>query len=382
MSCPVQHNVHTGEKANGTVRANGVGKPAPGDYIRWDAEGVEVKQPGEEQKIKEVSDQFNRFQMMNFNEHHHCLRGTHLKTQGCVIGKFNVAKDLPPHLAQGMFAKPGSYDVIMRYSSLTPKLVPDNVPAPRGIGMKIFGVEGEKIWGEDKKTQDWTFNNYPILELRDPKTTYEIADSLEKNWNDIPKFAEEQSKRVDADVATYGSQLPRQHMVAMPEYSQSAYRFGDYVAKFGVFPLGEEQKKLEKTFIKDDDPINVISQHNRDFHMKNKVTYSFCAQLLQNLEEQPVDDIGVEWDETKYPFEQIATIEFEPQDSWIPEFRVWWDDRITVNSWHGLKEHQPLGSTNRLRRVVYAESRKLRLKVNGYKDYIEPASLKEIPVSA
>lgn len=33
----------------------------------------------------------------------------------------------------------GTYDVIMRYSSLTPKLVPDNIPAPRGIGMKIFG---------------------------------------------------------------------------------------------------------------------------------------------------------------------------------------------------------------------------------------------------
>ena len=171
-------------------------------------------------------------------------------------------------------------------------------------------------------------------------------------------------------------------VVDMPEYSQSAYRFGDYVAKFGVFPLGEEQKKLEKSYIEDDAPINIISQHNRDFHMKNKVTYSFCAQLLQNLEEQPVDEIGVEWDDKKYPFEQIDTIEFEPQDSWIPEFRVWWDDRITVNSWHGLKEHQPLGSTNRLRRVVYAESRKLRLKVNGYKDYIEPASLKEVPVSA
>ncbi|CZR70117.1 uncharacterized protein PAC_20018 [Phialocephala subalpina] len=315
--------------------------------------------------------------MMNFNEHHHCLRGTHLKTQGCVMGKFTVKNNLPPNLAQGMFAKPGQYDTIMRYSSLTPKLVPDNVSAPRGIGMKIFGVEGEKIWGEDKKTQDWTFNNYPILELRDPKTTYEIADCLEKNWNDIPKFAEEQGKRVDADVATMGSQLPRQHcgsnqcgelyemhnltsaVVAMPEYSQSAYRFGDYVAKFGVFPLGSEQKKLEKYSIPDDAPINILSQHAHDFHMKHKVTYSFCAQLLQNLDEQPVDDLGV--------------------DSWLPEFRVWWDDRITCNSWHGLKVHQPLGSTNRMRRVVYAESRKLRLRVNGYKDYIEPASLKEVP---
>jgi hypothetical protein len=380
MSCPVQHNVHTGERANGTIKANGQDKAAPGVYIRWDAAGVETIQPGEEQKIWDVSNQFSRFQMMNFNEHHHCLRGTHLKTQGCVIGKFIVHDNLPEHLAQGMFKQPGTYDVIMRYSSLTPKLVPDNVPAPRGIGMKIFGIEGPKIWGEDKKTQDFTFNNYPVLELRDPQTTYEIADALERNWNDIPKFAEEQSKRVDADVATRGSQLPRQHMVAMPEYSQSAYRHGEYVAKYGVFPLGEKQKAIEDEHIQESDPINVISQHTRAFHMANKVTYSFCAQLLQDLNEQPVDDIGVEWDEKKYPFEQIATIEFEPQDSWLPEFRVWWDDRITVNGWHGLEDHRPLGSTNRLRRVVYAESRKLRLKVNGYKDYVEPASLKEIPV--
>ena len=127
------------------------------------------------------------------------------------MGKFTVNDNLPAHLAQGMFAKPGQYDMIMRYSSLTPKLVPDNVSAPRGIGMKIFGVEGEKLWGEDKKTQDWTFNNYPILELRDPNTTYEIADCLEKNWNDIPKFAGERARRVDVDVATMGGGLPRQH---------------------------------------------------------------------------------------------------------------------------------------------------------------------------
>lgn len=379
MSCPVPHNVHTDEKANGTAKVNGENKPAPGTYIKWDEPGVESIGEGEQDKILEVAAQFNRFQMMNFNEHHHCLRGTHPKTQGCVIGKFIVNENLPPHLAQGMFSGPGIYDMIMRYSSLTPKLVPDSVPAPRGIGMKVFGVKGEKIWGEDKDTQDWTFNNYPILELRTPKVTHEIADSLERNWDDLPTFADEQSKRVDADVATWGSQLPRQHLYAMPQYSQSAYRYGDYVAKFGVFPLGEKQKAAEKDSVKEDDKINCLSQELRRFHMQNKVTYSFCVQLLQNLEEQPVEDIGIEWDSNKYPFEQVATLEFDPQDSWIPEFRVWFDDRITCNSWHGLKVHQPLGSTNRMRRVVYAESRKLRLKVNGYKDYVEPEGLQEVP---
>jgi hypothetical protein len=114
-----------------------------------------------------------------------------------------------------MFKKPGTYDVIMRYSSLTPKLVADNVPAPRGIGMKIFGIEGDKIWGEDKKTQDWTFNNYPILELRTPKDTYEIADSLEKNWNQLDKFADYLKSRPDADVACWPATIPAQHCTSL-----------------------------------------------------------------------------------------------------------------------------------------------------------------------
>jgi hypothetical protein len=166
----------------------------------------------------------------------------------------------------------------------------------------------------------------------------------------------------------------------MPEYSQSAYRHGPYVAKYGVFPLSQPQRDLIDTELPESAPINAISQNLRTFHLAHKVTYTFCAQLLQDLTEQPVDDIGIEWDPKKYPFEQLATLEFEPQDSWLPEFRTWWDDRITVNSWHGLKEHRPLGSTNRMRRVVYAESRKLRLRVNGYKDHVEPGSLAEVPV--
>jgi hypothetical protein len=128
-----------------------------------------------------------------------------------VLGKFIVHDKLPEHLAQGMFARPGTYDCIMRYSSLLPKLVGDNAALPRGIGIKIFGVKGEKIWGEDKGTQDWTMNNYPILELRTPKDTYEIADSLERNWDNIPQFAKEGSERKDAEVATLPTKLPAQH---------------------------------------------------------------------------------------------------------------------------------------------------------------------------
>lgn len=85
-TCPAGHhkiqNISSGKIANGTVRAGGQNTPAPGKFVKWDAEGVEVIPDGEAKEIQEASDQFNRFQMMNFNEHMHCLRGTHLKTQG------------------------------------------------------------------------------------------------------------------------------------------------------------------------------------------------------------------------------------------------------------------------------------------------------------
>lgn len=102
----------------------------------------------------------------------------------------------------------------MRYSSLTPKILSDTIPAPRGIGIKVFGIEGEKIWGEDKKTQDFTMNNYPFIELRDAKTTCEIADSLERNWNDLPSFGKELSERKDADIATHAATLARQYSMS------------------------------------------------------------------------------------------------------------------------------------------------------------------------
>ena len=96
-----------------------------------------------------------------------------------------------------------------------------------------------------------------------------------------------------------------------------------------------------------------------------------------------MEDLGYEWNEDKYPFEQVGTLEFEPQDSFDNAFRTWFDDSgVACNPWHGLKTLQPLGGAQRVRRVVYAESRKKRLEMNGQKEYKEPATVQEVPVSA
>lgn len=81
-----------------------------------------------------------------------------------------------------------------------------------------------------------------------------------------------------------------------------------------------------------DSPSSILSTSLREHHLAHPVAYSLRVQLLQNLEEQPVEDIGFEWNEGKYPFEEVAVLEFEKQDAGVQAFRVWWDDRITCKS--------------------------------------------------
>lgn len=72
--------------------------PGGEKYIKWsvdlcyerkqpltmtrDAPGVEIIQPGEEELKLKTAGHFCALQRLNFQNTHHCMRGTHLKTQG------------------------------------------------------------------------------------------------------------------------------------------------------------------------------------------------------------------------------------------------------------------------------------------------------------
>jgi hypothetical protein len=58
--------------------------------------------------------------------------------------------------------------------------------------------------------------------------------------------------------------------------------------------------------------------------------------------------------------------------------KTFWEDRIRLDPWHGLKTLQPLGSPNRLRRAVYPASSALCRKMNGRRE-INVTSLDQIP---
>ena len=77
----------------------------------------------------------------------HAVRSVHAKSHGIAHGMLTVAANLPPTLAQGMFATPGQHEAILRISTNPGDILDDAIALPRGLALKILGVEGARLPG-------------------------------------------------------------------------------------------------------------------------------------------------------------------------------------------------------------------------------------------
>ncbi|GAM83000.1 hypothetical protein ANO11243_009860 [Dothideomycetidae sp. 11243] len=353
--------------------------------VKWNDPGVEPHIQDENAKINELHEIMTCVQMHNLAHHRHGFRATHVKSQAIVKGRLTVKRDLPAHLAQGLFSNDGAtYPVAIRYANEPSFLTDDRAPGPRGCGLKVFNVAGPGPFmdptGAKTRTQDFTFNNAPILELKDLATTVEIMGIRERNFSHPEKIEAEVRARPDKDLQLAPKGLPNHHFLSYTMYSQSAYRFGENIVKYALFPAIQSQRDLG-------DSASITEHSDREQHSiwlsdhfrEHDAVYEFRVQLCRDLSKQSVEDASMEWDEKQYPFETVATITFpRGQDVGSHQRRAFWDDRMALNVWHGLEAHQPLGSVNRLRKSLYAVSVAKRVEMNSTP--IEPVSnMDQIP---
>lgn len=353
--------------------------------VAWNDPQVEPKIADEDGKIAQLHTLINRVQDHNFSHHRHGFRGTHVKTQAIVKGELTVKEGLPAHLAQGIFSKSGAtYPIGIRYANEPSFLKDDRAPGPRGAGMKVFNVDGPGPWldtaGEQSHTQDFTFNNAPVLELKDLPTCLEIIGLRERNFDDPENLKKELEKRDDKDLQFAPAQLPNQHFLSYTMYSQSAYRFGDYIVKYALFPSTKLQQDLaQQAQIKDSSAAEQHSIWLRDYFKEHDAEFDFRVQLCRDLGKQSVEDCSMEWDEEKYPFETVGHVKSpKGQDVFESKRRAFWDDHMKLNVWYGLEAHQPLGSANRLRKSLYRASVAKRADLNAV-DVKVVGSIDQVP---
>ncbi|TKY84982.1 hypothetical protein EX895_006062 [Sporisorium graminicola] len=338
--------------------------------IRWDDPNVESGAGAtEDELIHEVERQINTAQTAVWECHRHAFSGTHVKTQGIVKGELEVLQGLDSHLYQGLFKQPGAkFPVAMRYSTETTDLIDDRVPQPRGIGLKVFGARGPKLRQDmkDPETQDFEFNSCAFLELGNARTCRDVIALRLLHGADNQALDADLKKRPDYKVQNARNVAPNVHLAAQRQYSQAAIRYGDHVVKYRLLPTSDAQKELaSKTVGENDHGNTVLKDWLQDYFRSKAATYDFQVQFLENLDEQPIEDVRVEWDQQKYPFVTVARLTLPPQESFAPKRVSFWEDHNRLDVWHGLVEHKPLGSINRLRKGVYKASAAFRRKMNG-----------------
>ncbi len=313
-----------------------------------------------------------------FKDTGHACRSVHAKCHGILRGEMEVLADLPATVAQGLYARPGRYPVLIRLSTTPGDLLDDNISTPRGMALKVIGVDGERLPGsEGSNTQDYVLGNSPAFNVPDAKTflanikvmatATDKSDGLKKVFSAISQTAEAALEKIgvqSATLTTFAGQA-KTHILGDTFYSQAPLLHGAYVAKVAVSPVSAGMVALNEAKLDLSGKPDGIRESVRAFFATHGGEWAVRVQLCVDLDSMPIENASAKWPEDKSPYVTVARITVQPQDTWSQARIAAVDDGVAFSPWNGLAAHRPLGSVMRARREAYKRSAEYRAAQNG-----------------
>jgi hypothetical protein len=361
----------------------------PRSYLRYRPD-VERPFPNEEELIRQVVKAMEYANRQVAAKHRHGLRDAHAKSHGVLAGELRVQPDLPDHLAQGLFATPRTYPVIVRLSTALGDLRSDQVPVHRGMAIKVIGATGPRALDDGYTTQDFLLVNHPTLPFGTIGEYAKLQNLLERQPRQSDQLLQLTGlgARTAARALTrVGRPIPRaveilavanNHILGETFHSMAAMRYGDYVAKISAAPRSQNVRALTGRPVDKRAGESALRDLVVDFFTHNSAEYDLRAQLCVDIDRMPVEDASVPWPEELSPHQVVAVLHLPAQDPYSDARRRYADDVLSFNPWHALEAHRPLGSIMRSRRTAYPSSSDFRHTVNGVEHH-QPSSIDELP---
>jgi catalase len=358
--------------------------------VRYDS-SIEHLDKDEAETNQGLIDTITKIQKRVYEDSAHANRGVHAKGHGLLVGELTVLEALPSHLAQGLFATPSSYPIVMRFSTIPGDLLDDNISVPRGLALKVIGVRGERVAGsEGDVTQDFVLANGPVFARAHPKNflstlkqlaaTTDKAPGLKKILSVVMRGTEKLLESVGAQSSTLMTLggYPEVHILGDEFYSQTPFLYGDYMAKFAVKPFSPGLRSLAKAPLDLRGKPNGIREAVVEFFRTNSAEWELQAQLCTDLKAMPVEDASKQWPEDQSPYQPVARISVPAQDAWSETRVQAVEERMSFSAWHALAAHRPLGAMNRVRKTVYDTAARFRAEHNKVM-VTEPKTLEDLP---
>ncbi|MBV1854362.1 catalase family protein [Catellatospora tritici] len=320
------------------------------------------------------------------------LRGAHAKSFGLVKAEVEILADVSAAYAQGVYAKPGRHDALIRFSSTSGHLGPDaQLGAGLGFAIKLFDVDGRKLVDEepDTSTFDLVLKNTPVF-IANTARHYLFIEDIAGHLTDylargragfhelLTDFLTGKGTLAPSDWAwdellafLTAVQVPARNPLLTTFWSMGAVRHGDYVAKFRIAPAADSAAHVVHREVDLTAGPEVFRPVLIDELRASPFDFDLQVQLCTDLDTMPVNLVTQEWPEKLSPFVTVARIHLPRQDISGPE-NVDKGDALAFNQWRVTSEHRPLGEIMNVRRI-YSASAKVRRTLNG-QPQTEPVS--------
>ena len=158
---------------------------------------------------------------------------------------------------------------------------------------------------------------------------------------------------------------PETHPLGETYYTQTPFRYGDYIAKLALFPVSPALTDVTGDTINTHDRPDALREVVGEVMIEQGGTWELRVQLNTDLDKMPIEDASKQWDEKESPFVTVATLVLPPQTSWEHGASDKMDDELVYSIWHGIDAHRPLGGINRARNDTYQKSAEFRTGFNG-----------------
>jgi len=351
-------------------------QPNPPIPYRADLETID---PEEQTAIADITESMLYIIGKTHEDLGHAQRSVHAKSHALLEASVAVHPDLPAELRQGIFSRLGhSYPAVIRISTIPGDPLRDSVSLPRGLAIKLFEVEGERLPdSQDDTTQDFLFATAPAFAApnaagfaKNLKLISRTTDRVEwaksaLSWILRPIVRGLEAMGADAGALKAIGGYPETHPLGEHYYTQVPSRFGDYVAKLDIVPRSANFRALTDLRLDLSEGPDVLRHAVADVMEREGGEWTLRAQLCRNLETMPIEDASVVWPEEESPYLEIATIRVGPQTSWSMDRSRAVDDGLTFRPWRGVEDHRPLGNVMRARRHVYPIAADRRSQLTG-----------------
>ncbi len=318
------------------------------------------------------------------------VRSVHAKGLGLIVGELEVLAHQADVLKQGVFTDAGTLPVIMRFSTIPGDVLDDDVSVPRGLALKLVGVEGERLPdSQEHVTQDFLFANGPAFGAPNPRTFLRLLKLLALTTDRLPvakKWLSRLLRPLNRFLGRFGIKStllatlgghPTTHVLGETYYTQAPILYGPYMAKLALVPIAPALVALK------DRPVNVKDNPSglRDavvaFFAGQGAEWELRVQLCTDITRMPVEDASVPWPEDRSPYVTVAILRASPQQAWSARREAKVERGMAFNPWHGITAHRPIGAVMRARRMAYRKSAQWRAE-NGDIPIMEPDSIKDL----